>query len=108
VWRLLFSIFVLPAIGVIASGMAAAADDAQLSNLPTDPANPPIEGVLTNEGTECPTMRAKDGTLYTLMGDLRGFKPDDRVCIVPEPLDMTYCLQGTTMHVEWVGLAPCP
>ena len=43
--------------------------------LPEQPANPPIEGVLTNEGVECPALRADDGKLYTLMGDLRGFKP---------------------------------
>jgi hypothetical protein len=39
---------------------------------------------------------------------LRGFKPNDPVCIVPEPIDMTYCLQGTTMHVDWIGPGPCP
>jgi hypothetical protein len=106
--RVLLSILILPAIGAMGAGMAAAADDVQVSDLPKDPTRPPIEGVLTDEGVECPAMRAADGTLYTLMGDLRGFKPNEPVCIVPEPIDMTYCLQGTTMHVDWIGPGPCP
>ena len=90
----------LPALGM--AGVAAADD------LPGDPTRPPIEGVLTAEGIECPAMRADDGTLFTLTGDLRGFGPRDRVCVVPEVVDMTYCLQGTTIHVAWIGPAPCP
>jgi hypothetical protein len=70
--------------------------------------DPPIEGVLTPEGQQCPTLRTKDGHLYTLMGDLHGFKPRDRVCIAPSYTDMTYCLQGTTAHVDRIGPAPCP
>ncbi len=80
----------------------------QRMTLPEQPANPPIEGVLTNEGVECPALRANDGKLYTLTGDLRGFKPRDRVCIVPNYIEMTYCMQGTTVHVDWIGLGPCP
>ncbi len=80
----------------------------QLKTLPGQPANPPIEGVLTNEGVECPALRANDGKLYTLTGDLRGFKPRDRVCIVPNYIEMTYCMQGTTAHVDWIGPGPCP
>ena len=86
--------------------MAGRAD--QRMPLPEQPGNPPIEGVLTNEGVECPALRADDGKLYTLMGDLHGFKPRDRVCVVPNYIQMTYCLQGTTAHVDWIGSGPCP
>jgi hypothetical protein len=105
--RIHLSRFVVPALGVMAA-TAVAADDVQIGDLPADPTRPPIEGVLTDEGVECPAMRTADGTLYTLTGDLRGFKPNDRVCLVTEPIDMTYCLQGTTLHVDWIGPAPCP
>jgi len=75
---------------------------------PTLSISPPIEGVLTPEGQQCPTLRTKDGHLYSLMGDLHGFKPHDRVCVVPSYPDMTYCLQGTTAHVDRIGSGPCP
>jgi len=75
---------------------------------PLQALDPPIEGVLTNEGQQCPTLRTSSGHLYTLTGDLHGFKPRDRVCVVPDYADMTYCLQGTTAHVDWIGPGPCP
>lgn len=80
----------------------------QPSILPEQPGNPPIEGTLTNEGVECPALRANDGKLYTLTGSLNGLKPRDRVCVVPNYIDMTYCLQGTTAHVDWISPGPCP
>ena len=80
----------------------------QSSDFPAQPANPPIEGRLTNEGAECPAMRGLDGELYTLLGDLRGHRPGDRVCIVPSYAEMSYCQQGTTVRVDWIGPAPCP
>lgn len=75
---------------------------------PAAPANPPIEGMLTDEGVECPAMRGDDGALYTLVGDIGGFEPGDRVCVVPIPVEISYCMQGTTVQVEWIGEAPCP
>jgi hypothetical protein len=100
--------FLLPlALAVIGPCTGATRADQRLT-LPNQPGNPPIEGVLTNEGAQCPALRAIDGTLYTLMGDLHGFKPRDRVCVVPDYTDMTYCLQGTTAHVDWIGPGPCP
>jgi hypothetical protein len=100
--------FLLPlALAVIGPCTGATRAD-QRTILPNQPGNPPIEGVLTNEGAQCPALRAIDGTLYTLMGDLHGFKPRDRVCVVPDYTDMTYCLQGTTAHVDWIGPGPCP
>ena len=59
-------------------------------------------------GTNARRCAANSGHLYTLTGDLHGFKPRDRVCVVPDYADMTYCLQGTTAHVDWIGPGPCP
>src|SRR5438477_6247346 len=87
--RRLLPFFLLSlALGVLGPCTTASRADQQMTarELPLDPA---IEGVLTNEGQECPAMRAKDGHLYTLTGDLHGFKPRDRVCIVPTYTDMT-------------------
>ena len=78
------------------------------SDYPANPANPPIEGVLTDEGVECPAMRGPDGTLYTLIGDLRGFASGDNICIVPNYVEVSHCMQGTTVAVGWIGPAPCP
>lgn len=78
------------------------------SGFPARPSNPPIEGRLTAGGAECPAMRGTDGTLYTLMGGTGGYQPGDRVCIVPSYVEMSFCMQGTTVHVDWIGPAPCP
>lgn len=72
---------------------------------PDDPAGPPedtrlvLEGRLTDEGVECPAFRSDDDTLYTLTGDLEGFGPGDRVRIVARPVEMSFCMQGTTVEV---------
>jgi hypothetical protein len=106
--RRLLPFFLLAlAVGVIGPCTAQAAPE-QPSILPEQPGNPPIEGTLTNEGVECPALRANDGKLYTLTGSLNGLKPRDRVCVVPNYIDMTYCLQGTTAHVDWISPGPCP
>lgn len=75
---------------------------------PEPPRNPPIQGLLTGEGVECPTMRGDDGRLYALLGDLRSFGPGDRVCVVPSYVEMSFCMQETTVHTDWIGPAPCP
>lgn len=96
----------LLAVGTIGPCTESRADQATIQSAQL--LEPPIEGVLTNEGQQCPALRARDGHLYTLTGDLRGFKPRDRVCIMPDYIDMTYCQQGTTAHVDWIGAGPCP
>jgi hypothetical protein len=101
-------IFLLSFAAAVIGPCTTASHAAQRENPPEQPGNPPIEGVLTNEGAACTALRAKDGKLYTLIGDMRGFKPHDQVCVVPDYIDMTYCLQGTTAHVDWIGPGPCP
>ena len=97
------------ALAIATVGPCTAATRAdEPAKLPTPSLDPAIEGVLTDEGQQCPALRTKDGHLYTLTGDLQGFKPRDHVCVVPDYPDMTYCLQGTTAHVDRIGPGPCP
>jgi len=58
-----------------------------------------LEGELTDEGVECPAFRGDDGELYTLTGDLAGHQPGDRVRIVATPVEISHCMQGTTIQV---------
>jgi hypothetical protein len=57
-------------------------------------------GKLTGEGVECQAFRAEDGTLYTLVGDLKGFKAGDKVRVVGEKVEFSTCMQGTTLSVK--------
>lgn len=59
-----------------------------------------VTGRLTGEGAECQALRSKDGTLYTLTGNLRGFKAGDRVRVVGRMAEVSTCMQGTTLTVE--------
>ncbi|MGH6934186.1 MAG: DUF5818 domain-containing protein [Dongiaceae bacterium] len=95
------------ALGAPANARGQEADGGPLG-FPAAPANPPIEGQLIDGGVECPAMNGADGTLYTLLGDLDGFRSGDRVCIVPSYVEVSFCMQGTTVHVDWIGPAPCP
>ncbi|MFQ5927230.1 MAG: DUF5818 domain-containing protein, partial [Terriglobia bacterium] len=40
-----------------------------------------VQGKLTTEGVECQALRSRDGVLYTLVGDLKGFKVGDEVSV---------------------------
>ena len=59
-----------------------------------------VTGKLTNEGVECKAMRGDDGKLYTLTGDLKGFRLGDRVKVTGRIAEMSTCMQGTTLGVE--------
>ena len=61
-----------------------------------------VAGVLTNEGAECPAMRADDGGVYTLLGDLKGFRPGDRVRVVGTRQEVSVCQQGITLQVTQI------
>lgn len=59
-----------------------------------------VTGRLTGEGVECQAFRSKGGKLYTLAGNLRGFKAGDRVRVVGRVAEISMCMQGTTLSVE--------
>ena len=59
-----------------------------------------VTGKLTGEGAECQAFRSNNGVLYTLTGNLRGFKEGDKVRIVGRPAKISTCMQGTTLVVE--------
>ena len=64
-----------------------------------------VTGRLTGEGVECQSFRSRRGVLYTLTGNLRGFKRGDRVRIVGRVAEMSTCMQGTTLSVESIRRA---
>jgi uncharacterized protein YciI len=64
-----------------------------------------VTGKLTNEGVECKAMRGDDGKLYTLTGDLKGFRAGDRVKVTGRIAKISRCMQGTTLGVETIERA---
>lgn len=66
-----------------------------------------VRGSLTAEGVECPALRARDGGLYTLAGDLKGFEAGDEVCVCGAPAMVSICMQGATIVLSHIG-RNCP
>lgn len=62
-----------------------------------------VKGTLTDEGVECQTLRGDDGKLYTLVGDLGGFGVGDDVYVAGTVAEISFCQQGTTINVTWIG-----
>ena len=62
-----------------------------------------VKGKLTDEGIECQTFRSTTGELFTLVGDLNGFQNDDEVVICGTIAGVSFCMQGTTINVSWIG-----
>jgi len=60
-------------------------------------------GIITNEGIECLTFRGKNGILYSIVGELEGYKAGDLVEIVAKPAEVSFCMQGQTLEV--LGIA---
>lgn len=81
-----------------ASSPAAASGDEQC-----------VTGLLTEDGVECPAMQTLDGEVYTLIGELDGRGPGDLVCVCGQPVEMSSCMQGTTLQLTRIGSpAICP
>ncbi|HEY6553829.1 MAG TPA: DUF5818 domain-containing protein [Vicinamibacteria bacterium] len=59
-----------------------------------------VRGTLTGEGVECQALRGDNGQLYTLTGDLGGFKTGDKVRVKGEIAQVSICQQGITIAVE--------
>ncbi len=64
-----------------------------------------VRGTLTGEGIECQALRATDGKLYTLTGNLHGLTVGDKVRVVGSVAEVSTCQQGTTLVVEQIRLA---
>jgi hypothetical protein len=68
-----------------------------------------VAGRATGEGVECQAFRTDDGRLYTLIGDLGSLAGDHDVCVCGQPVEMSTCMQGTTIRVTRIGPpAACP
>ena len=62
------------------------------------PAGITITGIVTNEGVECPAVRADDGKLYTITGPGREtLRPGMRVRISGTVAEVSTCMQGITI-----------
>jgi hypothetical protein len=61
-----------------------------------------VAGVLTSEGAECPAMRADDGAVYTLLGDLKGFRAGDQVRVEGTRQEVSICMQGVTLQITQI------
>jgi hypothetical protein len=61
-----------------------------------------VTGTLTDEGVECPALRGDDGTLYTLVDKTEPYKPGDRVTVVGIPVEVSTCMQGTTLRIKTI------
>jgi hypothetical protein len=61
-----------------------------------------VTGDLTSEGVECQALRGDDGKLYTLTGDLHGFRTGDRVRVTGRVAEVSICMQGTTITIATI------
>ena len=59
-----------------------------------------ISGLLTREGVECQALRTDGGELFTLVGDLKGFRAGQRVRVTGQRLELSTCQQGITLRVS--------
>jgi hypothetical protein len=59
-------------------------------------------GRPTGEGIECQAFRTDAGDLYTLIGDL-GDLAGDEACVCGEAVELSSCMQGTTIAVTRTG-----
>lgn len=62
-----------------------------------------VKGTLTDEGVECQALRSVDGELYTVVGDLGGFKIGDEVVVCGTIAEISFCMQGITINAIWIG-----
>ncbi|CBE69894.1 MAG: hypothetical protein F9K13_07300 [Candidatus Methylomirabilis oxygeniifera] len=63
-------------------------------------------GTLISGGVECQLFQAESGERYTLIGDLKSFKDGDRVRLTGEIVQMSHCMQETTLLLNTITDAP--
>ncbi len=68
------------------------------------------EGRITNPVGECtsPGLLTNQGMLYTLVGDLGGFHPGDRVTVEGGVAESTLCPEGATIEVLRIRAGETP
>ena len=59
-----------------------------------------ITGMLTDEGQSCPTLRAPDGTLYALVGEVPSVRPGTLVTITAVEVGGNRCSAGRPVAVS--------
>lgn len=64
-----------------------------------------VQGRITDEGVECPTLHSPDGQVYSLAGDLGEFKSGDNVCVCGPSGGLSFCMQGITVAVHQITKA---
>lgn len=68
-----------------------------------------ITGIATSEGVECPAVRGDDGKLYTIVGkDIEKLEPGVRVKITGVVVEMSTCMQGTTIKASSIEVEDMP
>lgn len=65
-------------------------------------------GQLIPGGAECQRFRSSEGRLYTLEGDLRGFRIGDTVEITGVPAQASHCMQDIPITVKTIRRSKCP
>lgn len=63
-----------------------------------------ITGEITDNGVECVTFRAEDGTMYALANKASRFRPGDKVRVTGHEALMTTCTEATTLIVDKIVL----
>lgn len=63
-----------------------------------------VSGEITDQGQECMTFRATDGTLYALANKASSFRPGDLVRVTGHSALMTTCREGETLIVDKITL----
>jgi hypothetical protein len=94
------------ALATACASSPAAPPEIEVEETPAGVAAVKVPGRLTGEGVECQALRADDGTLYTLLGDLKGFKTGDPVVVEGTPVQISFCMQGTTLQVRQITRKP--
>ena len=59
-----------------------------------------VTGTLIPGGVECQLFQTDGGEKYTLTGDLRGFHNGDRVTLSGRIVELSHCMQGTTLSIK--------
>lgn len=67
-----------------------------------------ITGLVTDEGQSCPTLRAADGTLYALVGEVPALVPGTLVTIEAVGVDTERCSAGRTVAVGGLSVQSSP